>query len=87
MMYLRINILDHQLHLMKFLPLRSHLLLNHYYQIPHSHRWNHHDLRKKFQQTMPGKVDVNYLQTVLDVGEGHAKNLIPQMATVMVGRE
>jgi len=40
------------------------------------------DLRRRFQVTMPGRVDASYLQTVLDVGEGHAKNLLPQMRTI-----
>jgi hypothetical protein len=40
------------------------------------------DLRRQFRQTMPGRVDARYLQTVLDVGEGHAKNLIPQMRAI-----
>jgi hypothetical protein len=50
-----------------------------YPQIPSKNWW---DLRRRFQQTMPGRVDASYLQTVLDVGEGHARNLIPQLRVI-----
>ncbi|MFL5799326.1 MAG: DUF5343 domain-containing protein [Actinomycetota bacterium] len=50
-----------------------------YPYLPSKNWW---DLRRKFQQTMPQRVDAGYLQTVLDVGEGHARNLIPQLRQI-----
>jgi hypothetical protein len=50
-----------------------------YPYLPSKNWW---DLRRRFQQTMPARVDPNYLQTVLDIGEGHARNLIPQLRAV-----
>ena len=43
---------------------------------------NWFDLRKRFQQSLPTRVDADYLQSVLTVGEGHARNLIPQIRSV-----
>ena len=43
---------------------------------------NWFDLRRRFQQAVPGQVDADYLQSVLGIGEGHAKNLIPQLRAV-----
>lgn len=40
------------------------------------------ELRRRFQRTMPGQVTNNYLQTVLGIQEGHAKNLVPQLKAV-----
>jgi hypothetical protein len=37
------------------------------------------ELRRRFQRAMPGLVTKSYLQTVLSIQEGHAKNLIPQL--------
>src|SRR5713226_8469040 len=37
------------------------------------------ELRRRFQRTKPGQVTPNYLQTVLSIQEGHARNLIPQL--------
>lgn len=47
--------------------------------IPSKNWW---DLRRQFQRTVPGRVDARYLETVLDVGDGHARNLIPQLRAV-----
>jgi hypothetical protein len=47
--------------------------------IPTRNWW---DLRTRFKQAVPSKVDPDYLQAVLGVGEGHAKNLIPQLKAV-----
>jgi hypothetical protein len=47
--------------------------------IPTRNWW---DLRARFKQAVPGKVDPDYLQAVLGVGEGHARNLIPQLKAV-----
>jgi Family of unknown function (DUF5343) len=40
------------------------------------------DLRKRFQRSMPAQVDAGYLQSVLAVQEGHARNLVPQLRAV-----
>lgn len=47
--------------------------------IPASAWW---ELRRRFQKTIPGQVTPSYLQTVLKVQEGHAKNLVPQLRAV-----
>jgi hypothetical protein len=47
--------------------------------IPAKNWW---DLRRRFQQAVPGKVDADYLQAVLGIGEGAAKNLVPQLVAV-----
>jgi Family of unknown function (DUF5343) len=47
--------------------------------VPAKNWW---DLRRRFQQAVPGKVDPDYLQSVLGIGEGAAKNLIPQLTAV-----
>lgn len=39
-------------------------------------------LRRRFQQSIPNRVDASYLQTVLGVQEGHAKNLIAPLRDV-----
>jgi hypothetical protein len=39
------------------------------------------DLRRRAQQSPPTKVDADYLQTVLGVQEGHAKNLIAPLTS------
>jgi hypothetical protein len=39
-------------------------------------------IRRRFQQSMPRRVDPSYLQTVLNVQEGHATNLIAPLRTV-----
>jgi hypothetical protein len=39
-------------------------------------------IRRRFQQSMPGRVDPGYLQTVLSVQEGHAQNLIGPLKAV-----
>lgn len=53
--------------------------------IPSRNWW---DLRARFKQSIPGKVDADYIQAVLSVGLGHAKNLIPQLVTVgLIGED
>lgn len=48
--------------------------------LPSKNWW---DLRRRFQQAMPsGRVDAGYLQTVLNVGDGHARNLIRQLRQI-----
>lgn len=39
-------------------------------------------LRRRFHQSVPKQVGASYLQTVLGVQEGHAKNLIPQLEAI-----
>jgi hypothetical protein len=48
-------------------------------KIPAKNWW---ELRRRFQRAMPNQVTPSYLQTVLAVKEGHAKNLIPQLQTI-----
>lgn len=53
--------------------------------IPNSNWW---DLRNRFKQSVPAKVDPDYIQAVLGVGEGHAKNLIPQLTALgLIGED
>jgi hypothetical protein len=40
------------------------------------------ELRRRFQRTVPGQVTTSYLETVLGIQEGHAKNLVPQLRAV-----
>src|SRR5438876_1123009 len=47
--------------------------------IPASAWW---DLRRRFQQAVPGQVDSDYLQSVLGIGPGHANNLMPPLRAV-----
>jgi len=45
-------------------------------------------LRRRFRASMPSRVDLNYLQTVLDLKEKAAKNLLPQLRTLgLVGED
>lgn len=48
-------------------------------KIPATAWWR---LRQRFHQSVPKRVDANYLQTVLAVQDGHAKNLLPQLEAV-----
>jgi hypothetical protein len=50
-----------------------------YPRIPTKNWW---DLRRKFRQSQPRQLTPAYLQTVLGVQEGAAKNLIPQLRTI-----
>jgi Family of unknown function (DUF5343) len=47
--------------------------------IPARNWW---DLRRRFRQSMPEKVDADFLQSALGVGEQHAKNLLSQLLTL-----
>src|SRR5437879_1668121 len=40
------------------------------------------ELRRRFQRSMPAQVTPSYLQTVLGVQEGHARNLIPMLTSI-----
>src|SRR5216683_3202893 len=40
------------------------------------------ELRRRFQRTMPGQVTTSYLETVLEIQTGHAKNLVPQLRAI-----
>ncbi|MGH8067389.1 MAG: DUF5343 domain-containing protein [Candidatus Entotheonellia bacterium] len=50
-----------------------------YPRIPSKNWW---DLRKKAIQSPPKQVTAGYLQTVLDISEGTAKNLLPGLRAV-----
>jgi hypothetical protein len=50
-----------------------------YPRIPASNWWT---LRKRFTQTLPGRVDADYLQSVLGITAPSAKNLIPPLRTL-----
>ncbi len=50
-----------------------------YPRIPSKNWW---DLRKKAIQSPPKQVTASYLQTVLEIGEGAARNLLPGLRTV-----
>jgi hypothetical protein len=50
-----------------------------YPRIPTKNWW---DLRRRFRQSPPRQVDVSYLQTVLRLSEGAAKNLLPSLRVV-----
>lgn len=47
-----------------------------YPRIPASNWW---ELRRRFRQSPPKEVSLSYLQTVLGIGEGAAKNLLPSL--------
>jgi len=40
------------------------------------------ELCKRFQRSMPAQVTPSYLQTVLTIQEGHARNLIPMLKSI-----
>jgi hypothetical protein len=50
-----------------------------YPSVPTRNWW---DLRARFKQAVPNRVDADYLQAVLGVGEGHARNMVPQLKAV-----
>lgn len=50
-----------------------------YPRLPARNWW---DLRRRFRQSPPRQVDVSYLQTVLNLSEGAAKNLLPSLKAV-----
>jgi uncharacterized protein DUF5343 len=50
-----------------------------YPSIPMKTWW---DLRRRFRTSPPGKVDADYLQSVLGVQEGQAKNLVSPLTSV-----
>jgi hypothetical protein len=47
--------------------------------LPASAWWG---LRSRWQSSLPGKVDAQYVETVLGVGEKSAKNIVPQVRTL-----
>jgi len=50
-----------------------------YPSIPAKNWWA---VRRRFQQSVPSRVDSGYFQSVLDVQEGHAANLVPSFRAV-----
>lgn len=50
-----------------------------YPRIPSKNWW---DLRQRFVQSPPRQVTTDYLQSVLGIGEGAAKNLVPQLKAI-----